>query len=387
MVCWDGILIAISNVFWTARLIEPDELRSDPGPMVTTETASAERGTRLIEAMMRPQFYPHQCERVELYQTMMSWMLFAGQFVYKIRKPVHFSFVDAATPAKRYRLCQDEVSLNRRMTSDVYLGVCGIAQRNGEFALVPDAKATTPNIAEFALVMRRLPYDLILARMVLDGSVSALEIRELACKLAGLHARASIAKSKAWGSPQAVSGSLLTNLAQATEIAADNVTRNILDTVADYERRFAAARRQSLSNRVRNGHIRARLGDLRCQSVCFDTGGVVLLAGIDYGENSSYGDVAQELASLAVDLDLADRSDLTGELVDAYARESNDLDLKSVLEFYKCHRAVRRGRLETLASLQTGLPVEERLSARSNARRLFALAQTYIGAASTVSVA
>jgi uncharacterized protein len=337
--------------------------------------------------MMRPEFYPHPCDRVELFQTMMSWLLFAGHFVYKIRKPVNFSFVDAATPAKRYRLCQDELALNRLVTSDVYLGVSGIAKKNGDFILVPDANATTPNVREFALVMRRLPSDRILARMVLDGSVSADEIRELAGKLAGFHARASIAKSRAWGSPQAVSGSMLINLAQATAIAADNMTRKSLDVVSDYARRFAAARQQSLSNRVRDGHIRARLGDLRSQSVCFDDGGIVLVAGIDYGENSSYGDVALELASLAVDLDLADRSDLGNELVDAYAAEAEDLDLAPVFDFYKVYRAVRRGRFETLASLQTDLAVEERLTARSNARHLFSLAQTYIGAGSPVPIA
>ena len=309
--------------------------------MGTIETLSEEHGTRLIEAMMQPAFYPHPCDRVELLQTMMSWLMFAGQFVYKIRKPVSFSFVDATTPAKRYGLCRDELALNRRMTSDVHLGVVGITEKNGEFAIAPDASATNPDIREFALIMRRLPQDRMLAGMVADGSISAGEIRALAGKLARLHARAAVPRSKAWGSPQEVASALLTNLARATNIAADNMTRNTLDAVGDFARRFAIVRRQSLGNRVRDGYIRARLGDLRCESVCFDADGIVLMAGIDYGEDSSYADVASELAALAVDLDLADRSDLAGELVDAYAAQSKDLDLGSVSDFYKCYWTTR----------------------------------------------
>ena len=365
-----------------ARLVECSESSSGLGLMGTIETLSEEHGTRLIEAMMQPAFYPHPCDRVELLQTMMSWLMFGGQFVYKIRKPVSFSFVDATTPAKRYGLCRDELELNRRMTSDVHLGVVGITEKNGEFAIAPDASATNPDIREFALMMRRLPQDRMLAGMVADGSISAGEIRALAGKLARLHARAAVPRSKAWGSPQEVASALLTNLARATNIAADNMTRNTLDAVGDFARRFAIVRRQSLGNRVRDGYIRARLGDLRCESVCFDADGIVLMAGIDYGEDSSYADVASELAALAVDLDLADRSDLAGELVDAYAAQSKDLDLGSVSDFYKCYHAVRRGRFESLASLQTDLPVEDRMTARTNARRLFALAQTYIGTAS-----
>jgi hypothetical protein len=366
---------------WKARR-QTERIEVAPSTKTTIETLGDEHGTRLIAAMMRPDFYPHPCERVKLSQTMMSWLLFAGRFVYKVRKPVNFSFVDATTPAKRYSLCQDELSLNRRLTSDVYLGVSGIAKKNGGFALVHEAKATTRDVREFTLVMRRLPEDRILARMASEGSVGVQEIRELAAKLAGFHACASIAKSKVWGSPEAVSSSLLINLAQAMEIATDNLTRSSLDAVIDSARRFAIGRRQSISNRFRDGHIRARLGDLRCQSVCFDTGGIVLSPGIAYGEDSPYADVGLELASLAVDLDLADRSDLTGELVEAYAAEADDSDLISLFNFYKCDRAVRRGRFESLASLQTHLKVEERLIARRNARRLFSLAQTYLGAAS-----
>jgi len=332
---------------------------------------------RLIEAMMRPEFYPHACERVELVQTMMSWLLFAGQFVYKVKKPVQFQFVDAATPARRYQLCQNEVLLNRRLAPVVYLGVSGIAERQGDYLLIADAAATKRNIQEFAVVMRRLPSDRMLDQMMANSSVSGRDIQELAKRLAAFHADASIAKSKVWGSAQVIARLVTGNLAEAQEVAADSMIGDCLTAVQRYARRFLMSHQQSLDNRARDGRLCEGHGDLRCKSVCFAANGFAILDCVESNESLRYGDVASELASLTVDFDLLGRPDLGDELVKGYVAESNDLQLLDLLRFYQCHRAVLRGRLETLESLQNDLPLGQRMAARGNARRLFTLAHDY----------
>jgi aminoglycoside phosphotransferase family enzyme len=91
-----------------------------------------------------------------------------------------------------------------------------------------------------------------------------------------------------------------------------------------------------------------------------------------------YGDAASEVASLALDLDLAQRSDLADELLRAYVADTDDAKLPHLLRFYKCHRAVLRGKFEILVSLQRELPIERRILARSNASGFFALAESHI---------
>lgn len=68
-----------------------------------------------VAAMLRPEFYPHCPDEVELLQTHVSWVFIAGEYVYKVKKPVRFAFVDASTLEARHRLCLDEVRLNRRL--------------------------------------------------------------------------------------------------------------------------------------------------------------------------------------------------------------------------------------------------------------------------------
>ena len=55
----------------------------------------------LIAALSDPDRYPHPAAQVELIETHISWVLLAGDFAYKIKKPVNFGFLDFSTLAKR----------------------------------------------------------------------------------------------------------------------------------------------------------------------------------------------------------------------------------------------------------------------------------------------
>jgi hypothetical protein len=69
--------------------------------------------------MRRPEFYPGRPAQVDLKQTHMSWVFLAGREVYKVKKPVHYAFADAATLKSRYFLCSEEVRLNRRLAPEL----------------------------------------------------------------------------------------------------------------------------------------------------------------------------------------------------------------------------------------------------------------------------
>ena len=81
----------------------------------------------LIAALLEPQRYPDSVQRVELVQTHISWVLLAGDFAYKIKKPLRLSFLDFSTLALRQRYCQEELRLNRRFSPDLYLDVVGLS--------------------------------------------------------------------------------------------------------------------------------------------------------------------------------------------------------------------------------------------------------------------
>ena len=52
---------------------------------------------RLIEDLARDEAYPHDAARRELHQTHISVVFLAGDYAYKLKKPVNFGFVDYST--------------------------------------------------------------------------------------------------------------------------------------------------------------------------------------------------------------------------------------------------------------------------------------------------
>ena len=77
----------------------------------------------MIDAFRNPACYSHPISEVSIVETHISWVILTGQYAYKIKKPVAFSFVDFSTLEKRRWFCEEEVRLNRRLAPEVYLGV------------------------------------------------------------------------------------------------------------------------------------------------------------------------------------------------------------------------------------------------------------------------
>jgi aminoglycoside phosphotransferase family enzyme len=62
---------------------------------------------------------------VEVRETHISWVFLAGEFAYKLKKPLVLDFLDYGTPERRRAMGEEELRLNRRLASDLYLAVRG----------------------------------------------------------------------------------------------------------------------------------------------------------------------------------------------------------------------------------------------------------------------
>src|SRR5262245_7481299 len=62
-----------------------------------------------VRPFMDPAFYPHRPPSVELIETHISWVFLAGEYVYKVKKPVNLGFLDFRTLTRRRHFCREEV--------------------------------------------------------------------------------------------------------------------------------------------------------------------------------------------------------------------------------------------------------------------------------------
>jgi hypothetical protein len=77
-----------------------------------TLSADCEQGSRRRWNFRNPDRSPNH---VRLKQTHTSYVLLAGPYAYKIKKPVNFGFLDFSTLEKRRYFSEREVILNRRL--------------------------------------------------------------------------------------------------------------------------------------------------------------------------------------------------------------------------------------------------------------------------------
>jgi predicted kinase len=100
---------------------------------------------------------------------------------------------------------------------------------------------------------------------------------------------------------------------------------------------------------------------------------------IEFNDRLRCGDVAVDLAFLAMDLDFRGRPDLAQRLIEGYVRSSGDADLPGLLEVYKCYRAYVRAKISAFTSSDPAVDDGERRAQRNLARHYFGLAYRYSG--------
>jgi aminoglycoside phosphotransferase family enzyme/predicted kinase len=338
--------------------------------MMTTTVAAL---PPLIRALLRPEAYPHPAGPVQLRETHLSWVLLAGDFAYKVKKPVALGFADFSTLERRAAACADEVRLNRRLCQGVYLGVVDLVARGDAITVGGSGDSVEP-----AVRMRRLPEAGMLPALLARGAVDAHLVARIARILARFHAAAATGPGvDEWGTPAAVRANWAENFAQTAPFVGRSLPAATLVTVRAAVGQFIDQHQQLLHSRVATGRVRDGHGDLHAGNICVEGRRLHLFDCIEFSPRYRCADVAADVAFLAMDLDRHGRADLGAAFADAYIRQSGDGDLAQLLDFYKCYRAWVRGKVLSLRLDQPGLPSGETAAVCAEAGGYFDLAWAY----------
>ena len=341
-----------------------------------SEDGEAPRLPELIAGLSQPAAYGHPVDAVRVVQTHTSCVFLTGEYVYKIKKPVDFGFLDYSTLERRLHCCERELALNRTLCPEVYLGVVPVT-REGD-----GLRVGAPGLAvEWAVRMRQLSEEHMLPARLATGTVGPSEIDHIARILAEFHRSAGTGTEiDIHGTPEAVLRNVEENFTQTEARTGDLLPSEHRTVVRNYARRFLAEQQPLFVARLPEGRIRDGHGDLRAQNICLDPSvgrGVQILDRIEFNERFRCGDVAADLAYLAMDLDLAGRCDLREALVHRYVAESGDTSLRRLLPFYCCYRAYVRGKIALFAAGEAEIPPDERREHQAVAAAAFDLARSY----------
>ena len=329
----------------------------------------------LIRALLHPEAYPHPTGPVQLHETHLSWVVLAGDFAYKVKKPVALGFADFSTRERRAAACADEVRLNRRLCPSVYLAVVDLVARGDTIAVGGPGRPIEP-----AVRMRRLPDAGMLPSLLARGMVDDRLLVRIARILARFHDTAATgAGVDEWGSVAAVRANWAENFTKSAPYVGRSLPAATLSAVRTFVEGFLDQQRPLLDGRVAAARIREGHGDLHAGNICVEGRRLHLFDCIEFSPRYRCADVAAEVAFLAMDLDRHGRADLGAAFADAYMRLSGDEELARLLNFYKCYRAWVRGKVLSLRLDQPGLSPDAAAAVREEARGYFDLAWAYAG--------
>jgi aminoglycoside phosphotransferase family enzyme/predicted kinase len=311
---------------------------------------------------------------LELIETHISWVFLAPTEVFKVKRPVDLGFLDFTTVDKRREACDAEVRLNRRLAPGVYLGVVPITvDQAGAHAI-----GGAGRIVDWAVHMRRLSIDERADRRLQEGVLSSSQIDELAERVARFHAAARCdAETSRHGEVQTIRRNVEENFAQTRDSIGEYLDPAQAEEIEQWQLQ-ALADEACFQARIQAGRVRDGHGDLRLEHVYFrQDGSIAIIDCIEFNDRFRYGDVCADVAFLSMDLAWHGRVDLAERLLARYARESNDYDLYSVVNFYESYRAFVRGKVASLLAADPEASAEARSRAAVEARRYFVLSLAF----------
>ncbi len=333
---------------------------------------------RLIEALSRPGVLPGGGDGVpEVVQTHISAVFLAGDRAYKLKKPVDFGFLDFSTREKRARFAREELRLNRRLAPDIYLGLSPVRFR-GERSVEVGEPVEEPGEADELLVaMVRLPRDRMMDRLLAEGKVEEPDVERIGRLVAAFHARAETGPGvDEHGTREAVGRLALENFDQTEGFRGRFFDPGLHAAMRRRTAGFLESRGRLFDHRVRRGRIRDGHGDLHSPNICLlPAGRPVIYDCIEFSPAYRCGDVASEIAFLAMDLEWRGRPDLARAFVRAYLEQAEDRDLEALLPFYQAYRAMVRAKVSALTAAAEEVDPAAREAAADAARTLFALAE------------
>ncbi len=314
-----------------------------------SSTASEPVYSPLITGLLSPKAYDHPVASVDVVETHISWILLAGEFAYKIKKPVDFGFLDFSTLDRRRFYCKEELRLNRRYAPDLYLAVVPVT-----------GDPTHPRLSgwgsaiEYAVKMRRFDQAQRLDHIIQAHRLLPEAVDRLADTVASFHMTIDRASPEdRHGLPEHQQQAAELNFSTIEPLLHDSSDIAALDHLKDWTKAEYRRLEPLLSQRKLDGFVRECHGDLHLGNIVLTDGRPTLFDGIEFNEDLRWIDVQSELAFLVMDLEASSARAIAYRLLNHYLEITGDYSGLVLLDYYRLYRALVRAKIRQLERTQT----------------------------------
>ena len=324
-----------------------------------------------VRALLRDDAFSHPAADLDLIETHISWVVLAGDFAYKIKKPVELEFLDFSTLALRRDCCEEELRLNRRIAPALYLGVTAITSSADGPVIGGDG-----DVIDYAVCMRRFSQRKLASVAAAEGRLTFARCRELGRTVASFHnSLAPIQIDDAGderqpGTPTAILAALRQNFAQIDDELPKGEDRSFLwdleqSSLADYQRLESR-----MWDRLRDGFIRECHGDLHLGNIVLLDDKVLPFDCIEFNAAFRIVDIQCEIGFLVMDLESRSLPGHANRVLNRWLEHTGDYAGLALHSFYDCYLSMVRAKISLISSRSES----SRETGMADFRRYFALA-------------
>lgn len=327
----------------------------------------------MLESLNKPESYDSPVREIRLIQTHISWVFLTGDFVYKIKKPVDFGFLDFTTLEKRKKFCMKELEINRMFSPEIYLDVLPVNKLNHSIKINGPGETI-----DYAIKMKQLPQENLMNELLDKNLIQTNIIENIVDILIGFYSKTQTFRDPhSIGSLETVKFNWRENFKQTRAFIGKTIDQKTFEFIEGKVPEFLEKNRGLFSKRLREGKIKWCHGDLHSGNIFVVDSKVYIFDAIEFNERFACSDIANDIAFLSMDLDFRRRTYLSDYFIKKYIEKSGDSEIEKLLDFYKCYRAYVRGKVLGFRIDDPNIPDSEKNEAKHSASIYFQLANEY----------
>ena len=321
----------------------------------SAQTALGMMTSDSIQTILQKKAFPDTADNGKVIETHASWVILSDHFAFKIKKPVHYSFMDFSSPEKRKYYCERELELNRRLAEDIYLAVLPIRKTTSGLRI----GATEGPVFDHCVQLKRMEESLRMDLLLQHDQVKPESLDRIAEQLAEFHQRTETIWRK-WDLAQAQMDFYdLKKVRPVLQKAIGRKAAELLDRILLLGNQFLKRHMARFQARLDDGFLKDGHGDLHSGNI-FLYPQPILFDCIEFNDHLRQVDPIDELAFLSMDLEFHNRPELAERLVNTYRSRYEvfpDEEDQLLFQYYKTYRA--NVRLKVTALKEMDNPAEE----------------------------
>ena len=297
---------------------------------------------RKVMFLGSPAAYVERPSRVERIETHFSWVFLTDRHVFKLKKPLRGEDFDFSSLDARRRNAVQEVRLNRRLSSGVYIGVVPLTLEAGSDLAI----AGEGVVIDWLVKMVRLPAQRMLDHRLARGDWHRGDIVALADRLARFFSaaprvaiRPTVYLERLRAECRYSRRALRAGGGPELQHAAQYVARRI--------EAFIYCRRDLLLQRLVEGRIVEGHGDLRPEHICLGPAPQMIDC-LEFRADLRSLDPMDELAFLTMECEKIGARSVGQILFRRYCLCARDFPPPQLMIFYKVMGALVRARIAIL---------------------------------------